>query len=94
MQVFHEHVDAADEKLLAVGNHTECQTIEVLKKAGADYRKKMRVDENMFTECRIISDTYRIEDKESDHLKGKLTDHIPGENMLLNFFQRIHACIW
>ena len=33
-------MQAADEKLLAVGNHTRCETVEALKKAGADYRKK------------------------------------------------------
>ena len=72
LAVFRERVDAADEKLIATGNHTGCETIQVLKKAGADYRTKMQIDEDIFTECRIICDTYRIEDNESVHIKGKL----------------------
>jgi hypothetical protein len=56
---------------LAIGNHTGCETIEVIKKAAADYRKKMQIDENAFTECRILADTYRIADVTSTAVKGK-----------------------
>ena len=31
----------------------------------------MEIDENIFMECRIIGDTYRIEDNESEHTKDK-----------------------
>ncbi|CAF3816881.1 unnamed protein product [Rotaria sordida] len=37
LAVFRERVEAADENLLAEGNYTGCETIEVLKKTVADY---------------------------------------------------------
>ncbi len=46
--VFRKHVEADDEDLLVAGNHTECETIETLEKAAADYRKKMHIDEEIF----------------------------------------------
>ena len=86
MAVFRELVDAGDENLLVAGNHTGCETVEVLKKAGADYRKKMEIDENIFMECRIIGDTYRIEDNESEHTKGKPIIYL--EKTFIYFFSK------
>jgi len=69
--VFRERVEAADESLLEAGNHTGCETIETHKKAAADYRKKMHIDENIFEECRMIARFYRKEDADSKHVQGK-----------------------
>ncbi|CAF3959946.1 unnamed protein product [Rotaria sp. Silwood1] len=65
---FRELVEVADEKLLAAGNFSECPTIEAVKKCGADYRKKMRFDEDVFRECRILSCFYRSEDVTSEQI--------------------------
>ena len=65
-----ERIENADENLLAVGNYTECETIETLKKAGSDYRQKMHIDEDVFKECRIIAHAYRTADVTSDKVKG------------------------
>ncbi|CAF4443150.1 unnamed protein product [Rotaria sp. Silwood2] len=62
LAVFREQVEAADENLLAAGNYTECNTIEVIKKATADYRKKYQIDENIYTACRIIASAYHKSD--------------------------------
>ncbi|CAF4669780.1 unnamed protein product, partial [Didymodactylos carnosus] len=60
----------ANESLLAVGNYTECETIETLKKAAYDYRKKMHIDEDIFKECRIIGRAYLTADVTSNDVKG------------------------
>jgi hypothetical protein len=39
MAVFRERLIHTDENLLAVSNHTDCETIETSKKAVFDYRK-------------------------------------------------------
>ncbi|CAF4396090.1 unnamed protein product [Didymodactylos carnosus] len=67
--VFREHVKNANESLLAAGNYTECETIETLKKAAYDYRKKMHVDEDIFKECRIIARAYLAADVTSTNVK-------------------------
>jgi hypothetical protein len=64
-------VQAADENLLAVGNHTGCESIEVIKKAAADYRKQHEKDENIYTACRIVASVYRTADITSTCVKGK-----------------------
>ena len=64
-------MDTADRKLLVAGNHTECPSIEVLKKAAADYRKKMHLDEDIFKECRILARTYQKDDVGSSQVKGE-----------------------
>ncbi|CAF0841297.1 unnamed protein product [Didymodactylos carnosus] len=69
--VFREHVKNANESLLAAGNYTECETIETLKKAAYDYRKKMHVDEDIFKECRIIARAYLAADVTSTNVKDK-----------------------
>ena len=85
LAVFRERVEAADEGLLAAGNHTGCETIQAIKKTGADYRKKMQIDENIFTECRIITRAYRKEDVTSTHVQGKpIVDE--NKNMLSTIF--------
>ncbi len=71
LAVFRERVEAADEDLLAAGNFTGCETIEAVKKTGADYRKKMKFDENVYTECRIIAFAYRNGDVISKKVQGK-----------------------
>ncbi|CAF1512369.1 unnamed protein product, partial [Didymodactylos carnosus] len=75
--VFREHVKDANESLLAAGNYTESETIETLKKAAYDYRKKMHVDEDIFKECRIIARAYLAADVTSTNLKGYV--HVVGE---------------
>lgn len=70
--MFRERVEAADEKLLAAGNFTECETIEVIKKAGFDYRKKWKFDENVYTDCRIIAFSYRAGDVTSKKIQGEI----------------------
>ncbi|CAM4750759.1 unnamed protein product [Rotaria magnacalcarata] len=72
LAVFRERLNNANEKLLAVGNYTECETIETLKKAASDYRKKMHFDEDIFKECRMISVVYEKDDVSSEHVQGKL----------------------
>ncbi|CAF4653672.1 unnamed protein product, partial [Rotaria magnacalcarata] len=54
LATFRERIEIADEKLLAAGNFSRCPTVEAVKKCGADYRKKMRFDEDVFRECRIL----------------------------------------
>ncbi|CAF1491231.1 unnamed protein product [Adineta steineri] len=70
LAVFRENLEMADEKLLIAGNLTDCQTIEVIKKAAADYRKKMLIDEDMFKECRMLSHFYNSADVTSIHIGG------------------------
>lgn len=67
---FRELVDAADEDTLAAGNFTQCPTIEAIKKCGSDYQKKMRFDEDVFRECRILSCFYRKDDITSEKILG------------------------
>lgn len=55
LAVYRERVEAANESLLEAGNHTECETVAVIKKAGADVRKKMLIDENIYRECDLIA---------------------------------------
>ena len=57
--------------MLAAGNHTGCETIEVTKKAAADFRKKHQIDENIFTACRIVASAYRKADVNSTTVEGK-----------------------
>jgi hypothetical protein len=57
--------------LLVAGNHTGCETIEVVKKTAADYRKKYQLDENIFTACRIVASAYRKADVTSTTVEGK-----------------------
>jgi hypothetical protein len=79
--------------LLAAGNHTGCETIEVYKKAGADYRKKYQVDENIFTACRIVASAYRKADVTSTTIEGKRM--VYKKNICYQFtffiFQRIYS---
>lgn len=70
MRLFNENIKNADKCFLAAGNFTGCETIEVLKKAAYDYRKKMEIDENIFTACRIYRSVYRQLDKESKVIRG------------------------
>jgi hypothetical protein len=56
---------------LAVGNYTDCETKETLKKAAFDYRQKMRIDAHILKECRIIADAYVSADVTSTHLQGR-----------------------
>lgn len=72
LAVFRELVEKADENLLAAGNYTQCPTIEAIKKAGFDYGKKMRIDEDIFKECRIISYSYKKSDVTSTDVQGEL----------------------
>ncbi|CAF2027263.1 unnamed protein product [Rotaria magnacalcarata] len=74
LAVFQERLNNANEKLLAVGNYTECETIETLKKAASDYRKKMHFDEDIFKECRMISVVYEKDDVSSEHVQGYVHD--------------------
>ncbi|CAF1315062.1 unnamed protein product [Didymodactylos carnosus] len=67
LEVFREHVKDANESLLAVGNYTECETIETLKKAAYVYRKKMHIDEDIFKECRIIGRARCGADRNDQH---------------------------
>ena len=60
----------ADERLLAAGNFTGCETLATLTNAAADYRKKMEVDENMFMACRIYRRAHRKWDKEALKVPG------------------------
>jgi hypothetical protein len=54
LAVFRERADTADEVLLAAGNRTRCETIETLKKAAADYRKKMYIDEDILENAGLL----------------------------------------
>jgi hypothetical protein len=71
LAVFRERIEEADESLLAAGNYTGCETIETHKKAAADYRKKMKLDENIYMECRIGERIYRKDDVTSEHVEGR-----------------------
>ncbi|CAF1650189.1 unnamed protein product [Rotaria sp. Silwood1] len=73
---FRELVEAADEDMVAAGNFTQCPTIEALKKFGVDYRKKMRFDEDVFRECRILSCFYRKEDTTSEKILGNESENM------------------
>ncbi|CAF4476468.1 unnamed protein product, partial [Rotaria magnacalcarata] len=68
LAIFRERIEIADENLLAAGNFSRCPTVEAVKKCGADYRKKMRFDEDVFRECRILSCFYRKEDITSEKI--------------------------
>jgi hypothetical protein len=81
-------MNRADPKLLAAGNYTEYPTIEVLKKAAADYRKKMNIDESIFTECRILTRTYLKDDVTSAHLTGESSVNLRQQ---LSYFYRLHS---
>ncbi|CAF1462902.1 unnamed protein product [Adineta steineri] len=70
LAVLRERIEAADENLLAAGNHTGCETIEVTKKAGADFRKANQIDENIFTACRIVGSVYQKADVTSTTVQG------------------------
>ena len=70
--MFRERLEAADEKLLAAGNFTGCETMATYKKTVVDYLKKHRLDEDIFRECRIISSAYRSADTESINIQGEL----------------------
>jgi len=72
LAVFRERVEAADEDSLAAGNFTGCDTIEAVKNTGADYRKKMKFDENVYTECRIRAFAYRKGEVISKKVQGKV----------------------
>ncbi|CAF3935227.1 unnamed protein product [Rotaria sp. Silwood1] len=74
LALYRELVDNADRALLEVGNETQCPTTETLKKAAADYRNKMRIDENIFRACRIIRQVYIKEDNKSEHIRGYIHD--------------------
>jgi hypothetical protein len=80
--VFRKRIEAANEKLLAAGNLTGCQTMGTLKKAAFDYRRKHRLDEDIFRKCRIISSAYRSVDTESITIQGELIIH--EENIIIN----------
>jgi hypothetical protein len=85
LAVFRERIEAADESLLEAGNYTGCETIEILKKAAFDYRKKMYIDENIFRECRIIARTYRLDDVTSEHVQGTSTVYTKKSDYKLFF---------
>ena len=86
VKVFREHIEHADENLLAAGNYTGCETIETLKKAAADYRKKMHIDENIFTECRMIARVYRTADVTSENVQGRRTYMIKKKMLSITIF--------
>jgi hypothetical protein len=86
MAVFQERIKSADDNLLAAGNYTGCETIEALKKAAADYRKKMHLDEDMFKECRIYARAFRVSDTTSTKLQGKSSCKLEN-NLLLSMFR-------
>jgi hypothetical protein len=68
--LFQERIKVANERLLQAGNFTGCETIETLKKAAVDYRKRMALDENMFLTCRIYRRIYQKWDKEATAVPG------------------------
>jgi len=70
LAVFHERLQAADEKLLKAGNFTRCESIERIKKAAVDYRTECHVDEDVYRECRILSYAYRSDDVTSGTVEG------------------------
>jgi len=84
--VFQERIKSADENLLAAGNFTGCEPIETIKKAAADYRKKMQLDEEMFKECRIYARAFRMSDTTSTKLRGK-SSRILEKNLSLSTFR-------
>ncbi|CAF1061264.1 unnamed protein product [Rotaria sordida] len=65
LAVFRERVEAADENLLAEGNYTGCETIEVLKKTVADYH----IDEESVTLLFDHKKTLKEAKKENDKLR-------------------------
>ena len=67
-----ERLESADKKLLAEGNFTRCETIETIKKASSDFRKKMQINEDIYQECRMVARAYRKGDVESEHVQGNL----------------------
>jgi hypothetical protein len=89
VKVFRENIEHADENLLAAGNYTGCQTIETIKKASADYRKTMQIDEDIFTECRMIARVYRTADVTSENVQGRRTYMIKKNcyQLLFSFFK-------
>ncbi|CAF3963280.1 unnamed protein product [Rotaria sordida] len=92
LAVFRERVEAADENLLAEGNYTGCETIEVLKKTVADYRYVQVVGEmpfciHLFSEPQIeLYVNYCKEEKYSyvhiDSTRGVLK-HMSGQDQTL-----------
>ncbi|CAF4372742.1 unnamed protein product [Rotaria magnacalcarata] len=70
LRVFRELINEADENLLSAGNYTQCPTIETIKKAAADYRQKMHIDESIFTECRILRLAYMRADPITACIRG------------------------
>ena len=77
--LFRERVKDADEHLLAAGNFTGCETMATLKKAAADYRKKMEIDENMFMACRIYRRAYLKWDREAKKVPGTFSTYYRDE---------------
>lgn len=73
LAVFRERVEATDESLLEAGNYTGCDAIETIKKTGVDYRSTLRIDEDIFRECRIIGRAYRLDDVRSESVHSKST---------------------
>ena len=74
----------ADERLLAAGNFTRCETIGVLKKAAHDYRKKMEIDESTFMAVRIYRSVYRQLDRESKEIRGNYESF--RENLIISIY--------
>jgi hypothetical protein len=69
LTVFRERLLSADENFLAARNYTDCETIETSKEAAFDYRKQVQINEDIFKECRIITDAYVSADVTSTHLQ-------------------------
>ncbi|CAF3275361.1 unnamed protein product [Rotaria sp. Silwood2] len=48
LKVLQQKVENADEEMLSARNFTGCESMEVIKHAAADYRKKFQLDEDIF----------------------------------------------
>jgi len=72
--VFRERLEAADKRLLADGNRSEANTVEVLKKAGYDQRKLHRFDEDIFRDCRMLASFFQTTDTDSTNIEGMVTN--------------------
>ena len=72
LKVFQEKVENADEEMLCAHNFTgcECESMEVLKQAAADYQKNFRLDEDIFRECRVRQEIFEEIDVKSKKVKG------------------------
>ncbi|CAF1509386.1 unnamed protein product, partial [Adineta ricciae] len=70
LKVFHQKLEDADKEMLSARNFTGCETLEVIKHAVADYRKKYKLDEDIFRECRVRQQLLEDIDVVSAKIKG------------------------